>query len=278
MIFSRLHGRLGNQMFQYAIGRGLALDHKVPLLLDSRPIDNAVAQLFMFDIQAEVADETILPPDRNQRIPYILWRYFGGEPQFCRERTLGYMKAAEQFSDNIYLHGYWQCEKYFTRYQAQIRQDLTLKAAPSGQNAKMLDRICNCNAVSIHVRRGDYITDKSYQTCDLGYYETALQHVVDTTGKDPVVFIFSDDPKWVYDNLDVPFERVVVNINDGDHGYEDMRLMAHCQNNIIANSSFSWWGAWLNTAPDKIVVAPKKWFANPKMFNPDITPKSWVRL
>ncbi|MEE9454587.1 MAG: alpha-1,2-fucosyltransferase [Paracoccaceae bacterium] len=278
MIFSRLHGRLGNQMFQYAIGRALALDHKAPLLLDGRIIENADAQLFRFDIQAEIAGGNILPPDKSQPIPYISWRYFGGKPQFCRERGLGYMAASEEFSDNIYLHGYWQSEKYFTRHAPQIRKDFTLKVNPSGQNAEMLDRIRGCNAVSIHVRRGDYITDTSYQTCDLDYYKTALQHVVDATGKEPVVFIFSDDPNWVSDNLSVPFERVVVDINDGDHGYEDMRLMACCQNNIIANSSFSWWGAWLNTAPDKVVVAPEKWFVNPKMHNPDITPENWVRL
>jgi hypothetical protein len=138
--------------------------------------------------------------------------------------------------------------------------------------------ISAANAVSLHIRRGDYVSNAKFNaahgTCDLDYYARAAAFVAERVG-DPVIYAFSDDPAWVAENLKLPFEMRFVDHNDGSTAHEDLRLMATCKHHIIANSSFSWWGAWLNPLKDKVVAAPTQWFADPAKSNPDILPQSW---
>ncbi len=142
----------------------------------------------------------------------------------------------------------------------------------------MAAQIGKVNAVSLHVRRGDYLALAAHNVCTEDYYQAALQKVVDLSGETPQVFIFSDEPDWARSNLSLPCERTIVDFNGPETDYEDLRLMSLCKHNIIANSSFSWWGAWLNANPDKIVTAPETWFGNRKLNNPDILPQKWVPI
>lgn len=279
MIFARLHGRLGNQMFQYATARGLAARHGTQVALDTR---GALARgegvlTRVFDLPLAVPAR--LPPARHEAsLRYGLWRYFGRSPMFRRERGLGYNPQIETCPDDSYLHGYWQSERYFAHIAGEIRRDFAFPGFASAQNAEMAVRIGRSLSVSLHVRRGDYLTLDAHILCDQAYYRAALGRILDGLRGDPVIFVFSDDPGWARDNLPLPCEKVVVDFNGPENDFEDMRLMSLCRHNIIANSSFSWWAAWLNANPGKRVAGPDRWFADPKLANPDILPPDWLRI
>ena len=283
MIITRLHGRLGNQMFQYAVGRALADRAGVPLALDSRGaiLRGEGVLTRVFDL--ELADPVHLPPlKQTNPLRYAIWRGIGqkvgAKPYFRRERGLGYNPAFEDWSDNSYLHGYWQSQKYFQNSAERIRSDFTFPAFSNQQNAEMAARIAESTAISLHVRRGDYLTFAAHVLCDQAYYDAALAKVLDGLQGDPIVYVFSDDPQWAKDNLSLPCEKVVVDFNGPETDFEDMRLMSLCQHNIIGNSSFSWWAAWLNQTPGRRVAGPAKWFGDPKLSNPDIFPHDWLRI
>ncbi len=278
MIITRLHGRLGNQMFQYAAAKGLAVRHDARVALDTR---GALARgegtlTRVFDLP--VTSPALLPPERQQMLGYAWWRLSGRAPRFRRERGLGYNQQIETWQDGTYLHGYWQSERYFSHISDDIRQGFAFPDFSTTRNAEMADRIGNCLSVSLHVRRGDYLALGAHAQCDQAYYQAALARIMDGLPGDPSVFVFSDDPGWAKDNLTLPCERIVVDFNGPDSDFEDMRLMSLCQHNIIANSSFSWWAAWLNRNPARRVAGPAQWFGNPKLANPDILPQSWIRI
>ncbi|UWS07795.1 alpha-1,2-fucosyltransferase [Phaeobacter inhibens] len=283
MIITRLHGRLGNQMFQYAAGRALADRLGVSLTLDSRGAELRGEGVLTRVFDLDLATPDIWPPLR-QRAPlgYALWRglgqHLGTGPKLRREVGLGYNPDFVDWSDNSYLHGYWQSERYFAQSAERIRRDFTFPEYSNQQNAEMAARIGETNAISLHVRRGDYLTLAAHVLCDQAYYEAALAQVLDGLKGQPTVYVFSDDPQWAKENLPLPCDKVVVDFNGADTDYEDMRLMSLCKHNIIGNSSFSWWAAWLNQTPDRRVAGPAKWFGDPKLNNPDILPPGWLRI
>ena len=279
MIYSRLHGGLGNQMFQYAAAAQLAARLGVEVALDPRrALAKGQGELTtVFDLP--VVPPPSLPPDRDERmLGYLLWRLFGRRPVLRREMGLGYDPAFETWGDESYLHGYWQSQKYFADIEDRLREDFVMTPPMSAENAEMAQRIAAGPSVALHVRRGDYVALGATAVCDQAYYDAALKAVTDGLTEAPTVFVFSDDPGWARDNLAVPFEKVVVDLNGREMAHEDMRLMSLCQHNVIANSTFSWWSAWLNRNPQKRVAAPSRWFANTHQSNPDILPESWIRI
>lgn len=283
MITTRIRGGLGNQLFQYCAGRALALRHSTDLGLDLREFDRPAAfKMGLGHFNIQTVDTVVLPPSKEEGIGAFKTLLKGGYTRPYRERSLGFDTAFDTLPDNTHLKGYWQTERYFQPFEKQIREDLQIITSPSDQNTSMLSKIEGSPAVSLHIRRGDYVSNKkahaAHGTCDLPYYERAAAHIAAQLPREPSIFAFSDDPAWVADNLKLPFETTYINFNDGDHNYEDLRLMSACQHHIIANSSFSWWGAWLNPKPSKIVVGPVQWFADPAKINPDILPSSWLRI
>jgi len=279
VITARLHGRLGNQMFQYAAAAGLAARHRVPVALDMRGAElhgeGIPTRVFNLDLAQPIA----LPPLKQKSpVRYALWRATGAAPRFRREQGLGYNNAITGWGDGSYLHGYWQSERYFAHIEDQIRAAFTFPAFSNSQNAEMADRISADTAISLHVRRGDYLTFAAHVLCDQAYYEAALVRVLDGLQGTPTVYVFSDDPQWAKDNLPLPCNKVVVDFNGPDTDFEDMRLMSLCKHNIIGNSSFSWWAAWLNQSAGKRVAGPTKWFGDPKLNNPDILPADWLKI
>lgn len=283
MITTRIRGGLGNQLFQYCAGRALALRHGVDLGLDLRDFDRPKAfkvGLDHFNVQTAVT--YALPPNKEDGLGALARWLKGGYPKPYREASLGFDTTYQTLGDNTHLKGYWQSERYFDAFESRIRNDLQIVTPPSDQNAKMFEAIKATPSVSLHIRRGDYVSNDKFNaahgTCDLPYYARAAASIAQQTGKDPIIYAFSDDPAWVTEHLKLPYETRYIDFNDGDHNYEDLRLMAACQHHIIANSSFSWWGAWLNPNPGKIVVAPTQWFADPNKTNPDILPMSWQRI
>jgi hypothetical protein len=182
--------------------------------------------------------------------------------------------------DACYLMGNWQSERYFAHISNTVRADFSFRDLLAGKNNELAEFIGKVNAVSLHVRRGDIASNPAslavHGLCSLDYYRRAIEHVATRLTK-PEFVIFSDDMNWVRENLHINYPCHYVDHNKGLESYNDMRLMSLCRHHILANSSFSWWGAWLNPKIDKIVVAPHRWCAA-DYDSSDIVPSSWIQM
>jgi len=291
-IITSLIGGLGNQMFQYAAGRALSLRKKTELRLDisgfeSYGLHEGFELQRVFSCPAEISSASdivqlmgwqSMPLVRRmlRRSSFAAFR----QSTYVVEPHFHYWPGLVDVPKDCYLSGYWQSEKYFADAAAQIRIDFAFRTPLQNRNAELAMQIQNVNAVSIHVRRGDYAsnpkTTATHGLCSLEFYRTAIQFMIDQVDR-PCFYVFSDDPVWVKENIRMDFPCNYVDHNRGTESYNDMRLMSLCKHHIIANSSFSWWGAWLNPSTEKIVIAPRKWFANQTDVT-DLFPSGWVTL
>jgi len=288
-----LIGGLGNQMFQYAVGRSVAQTHGVPLLLDTRGFDAYPLRHFElgnFNINARVASQTELDafnpahPGKMGFLPKLLKRLGIGQSEWVlREASFTYDARVQTVTPPVYLDGYWQSERYFSHIADSLRSEFTLKEEFDPANLDMARQIAaaGSGAVSLHIRRGDYVTNahtaQYHGVCPLEYYHAAVAYIAGQV-ENPHLFVFSDDHGWVREQFNVGYPMTLVQINDPHRGVNDMMLMKSCQHHIIANSSFSWWGAWLNPSAEKIVVAPARWFGAADHDTRDLIPDGWVRL
>lgn len=287
MIITRIIGGLGNQMFQYAAGRALSLRLHTECKIDisgfkTYPLHNGYG-LGAFVLHPEIAtDEEIINLRGNEGGVSRLFRRIGlSSASYFKEKSLGFNPSYLTLGNNHFLDGYWQSEKYFSSYEKIIRQDFEFAHPLSSQNQIFKDKIKNTHSVSLHIRRGDYVNDAKtnhfHGTCSPEYYQKAV-HLIAEKIISPVFFVFSDDIAWCKTNLNLEFPTYFVDTSNDVSPHEDMHLMSLCSHHIIANSTFSWWGAWLNPNPTKMVIAPKQWFANPRIKNPDIIPNNWISL
>jgi hypothetical protein len=293
MIIAQLFGGLGNQMFQYAAGRALACRHDTEYKLDISPFRNKrwttprEYSLSPFTVEDNFALETDLsrirhPERKLQKYLVDLTCTFRRTIpiQLIREQGLAYNPGFLIWPDNVCLQGYWQSEKYFKDIADIIRSDFKLSAKPDSRNEKTAGHIRSCESVSLHIRRGDYVLDPAtnafHGTCSPDYYQHAISFI-ETKVSNPHFFIFSDDPAWVRKNMDTAHPTSYIDFNGPDNACLDMHLMSLCHHHIIANSSFSWWGAWLADYCDKIIIAPKKWFNKPDLNTDDLIPDSWIQ-
>ncbi len=283
-------------MFQYACARALALELHLPLkvMLDMFGVYNIfhygleLERVFRLDIDMASRSELremigalhAKPLVRKLLVVKALAIFRGRN--FVLEPHYRYWDGlAARVRNGGYLQGYWQSERYFVNHAATLRKDFTFRHAPSGRNAELQNEILGCNSVSIHVRRGDYVSDAKthvmHGTCLPDYYFNAVD-LLQQRLSELRLFAFSDEPEWVAAVLKPRYpEIVVVDHNQGDDSYNDMRLMSLCRHHVIANSSFSWWGAWLNPDPGKIVIAPRTWFAT-GTDTTDLIPHTWIRI
>lgn len=291
MVITNLIGGLGNQMFQYAAGRALSLKRNVSLRVDISGFANyGLHQGFelqrIFNCPAEIASEADVRGILGWQYPSSIRQLLSrpGMAAFRREGLVvepyfHHWQEIKNVPSGCYLTGYWQSEKYFLEVATQIRGYFSFRLTLENQNAELAKQINQVNAVSLHVRRGDYAhnpkTMEKHGLCSLDYYQVAIRYVAERVTP-PHFFVFSDDIGWVKNNLKIDFPHQYVDFNHGAESYNDMRLMSMCKHHIIANSSFSWWGAWLNPLKDKIVVAPKHWFANQTDIQ-DLLPQGWVK-
>ena len=291
-VMARLMGGLGNQMFQYAAGKSLATRLGVSLFLDRTFLDNRSTsagltmrnyELDVFRIDARVAEKGEVKKMRRP-IDSKLSRLIPGvfSNHVFRETEKIFLKEFEDLSAPVYLEGFWQCEKYFLSIaDSLINKDFVPVETISGLNSELLDRINSTSSVGLHVRRNDYVTNLSaaqfHGVCSVDYYERAAKLIVEKAGAEHC-FVFSDEIEWVKANLHLPGTTTYVSYNKGRESYWDMFLMKNCKHHIIANSSFSWWGAWLNPSKEKIVIAPEKWFVDPASQRNEIIPVSWIKL
>ena len=282
-VFVQLQGGLGNQLFQYAAGRGVAIRNGSELLLDIRGYGTNRHRQYSLDhfgIKARIASVSELPPPYTSRLRYKVWKRFGRHPRYVRERGLALDTDVLTLGPECYLHGYFPSEGYFADVADQLRSELAFNDAPDSQGREMLNRIAGENAVALHVRRGDYLTagPKTFPVLAQSYYSMAVAYISEWVHR-PVIHVFSDCPDWVHGNLHFDYPTVIHDHNqEKDRCHEDLRLMSACRHNITANSTFSWWGAWLNPNPDKIVIAPKTWFGERVPPVPDLVPSTWHRI
>lgn len=291
MIITKLIGGLGNQMFQYAVGRRASYINKSLLKLDISGYRNQEGMtkreylLNCFNIKENIASEKEISgfKKKNNLFQNILRKIYPviDNKTYIKEKYFHFFPRMLNIRDNSYIEGYWVSEKYFKDIESIIRNEFTFKDKPDTINHKIIERIQRCNSISIHVRRGDYVsvkrTHECHGVCDLDYYKKAIK-LISLRVKKPHFFIFSDDPQWAKQNLHLEFPCVYVDHNVGKKDYEDMRLMSECKHNIIANSSFSWWGAWLNQNKNKIIIAPRIWFNNKSINTKDLIPRSWMKI
>jgi glycosyl transferase family 11 len=287
VIITRLQGGLGNQMFQYAAGLRLAAARGTQLKLDLALIDAAgggtprTYELDRFRVSAERATpEEVEALLAKRPLAARISRRL--DPRAAaRERHFHYDRAVARLPDETCLEGYWQSERYFEDAAARVRQEFSFSREPSGRNAELAEEIAAHAAVSLHVRRGDYATHAATQAfhglCPIDYYRRAVAYVSERV-RDPLFVLFSDDPEWTRTHLDLGNGAIAVDHNGPQDGPEDLRLMSLCRHHVIANSTFSWWGAWLSASPEKIVVAPERWFAGGAHDTRDLLPGGWVRL
>ena len=292
MIITKIIGGLGNQMFQYSIGLSLAKKNNTDLLIDKRDFDkvsihNGYELERVFDIKVKEAKDfeikKIIGLNRYslfRKISNFLPSKFNQNNYFLEE-GVPFNKNYLEIKNNSYIYGHWQSEKYFLDYENFIRKKFSFKKPLISKNLYFEELIKKIpNSVSLHVRRGDYINNAKNKSiffdCNQGYYESATKEI-EKRIKDPTYFIFSDDNNWVKKNLLFKQKHYFVDHNSNLNSYNDMHLMSLCDHNIIANSTFSWWGAWLNSNQQKIVVSPKQWFCNNSDSN-SIAPKKWLRV
>lgn len=277
MLTIKFWGGLGNQMFQYALYKALRIRHpdvkvKADLFHYSEWSQARKFELESFGLKIDACSkkdiEKLLHYNTRSNFPlYKIWRFFVRAVNNFFGRYY-FEKADGVFDEKVldlresYIEGYWQNQKYFSDIRNELLEDFAFDTTKlSSEYVRILDEIRSCNSVSVHVRRGDYMKfpDIYCGVCTLEYYKNAMEYIAGNV-ENPKYFMFTDDPVWARENFG---ENVtVVHDDSAETGIMDMFMMTQCRHNIIANSSFSWWGAWLNQNPGKIVVAPNKWFAN----------------
>lgn len=279
-------------MFQYAAARALAIRKSVPLKLDVSAFASyglhqgfELARVFNCSVDLAQAEDVrnMLGWQSSPRVRNLLSRFnieMLKSRNLVTEPNFKYWEDINEVPDDCYLEGYWQSEKYFSEATTCIRNDFTFRQPLNKKNSELASLISQVNGVSVHVRRGDYVNDprtaSTHGVCSLNYYFEAIKYIADRYPK-VHLFLFSDDIKWVKENLSLDFPCSYVDQNNGVDSFNDMRLMSMCNHHVIANSSFSWWGAWLNPSPDKMVIAPKHWFVNATN-TLDLIPVNWVRM
>ncbi len=293
MIIVRLQGGLGNQMFQYALGRSLSIKNNTQLgldltfLLDRTPIPNFTFreyQLDVFNIKATVVSKNDIPFLYRKHHLGIFMRYV----DYFRRRFLstpGKEKKDCYFDSEIidlgpdaYLEGWWQNPKYFAGFEDIIRQDFTLKNLLSKNIQDLMHEIKEQNSICVHVRRGDFVGNTYHEVVGKDYYDKGIGYVKNRTDIEKI-YVFSDDIKWCESNLKFNFPTMFVGEEySGEKGEGHMLLMSSCRHFIIPNSSFAWWAVWLCDFKSKIVVAPKLWVINTFINTTDLIPKEWIRI
>lgn len=293
MIIVKLHGGMANQMFPYAAARRLAhvLDTELKLDVTGFSVyrerqDLAFRKysLGVFNIQesfATLAEIERLTTRKKRVLENIFSRKAARPASYVKERHFHFDPRIMELNGDIYLDGNWNSFRYFEDITPLIRKEFTLRQPPTGHNAELLELIDTTASVSVHVRRGDYVSNPKvnaiYGCCGLDYYRRAIEFIGEKLPS-PHFFVFSDDPQWVRSNLFLDWPMTLVDCNGPLDAHEDLRLMSRCRQHIIANSGFSWWGAWLDPNPEKVVVAPEHWFSNNRPETRDLLPSDWVRL
>ncbi len=294
MIIVRLKGGLGNQMFQYAMGRTIALRHGTTLRFDLQDIATDEARAYGLPVW-RIAGEPVSRMNvlRMRVLDQMSRKLRPSAPYYKHpvivEREFPFDCNLLEAKRDCWLFGNWQSEKYFEAVAGQIRADFT-SASEISATSRAVEReiLASGNrSVFLHIRRADYVhylpNLLAHGSCSVEYYLRAADLIAQQVS-DPCFFAFSDEPEWVRENLRLPYRTAIVSHNKPGNGFhvgsehEDLWLMSRCRHAVLANSSFSWWGAWLNSERERMVIAPKRWFGALGHDTRDLIPTRWIRL
>lgn len=296
MLVIKIWAGLANQMFQYALYKSLIASGKTAFIdIPTRISKWDFEKINFMHVFPNASAKTVSPELANlinsrynnnlYKIRNKIYTYLnipnGFDLFYIKEPKYSYNPFIKDLEGDYYLEGFWQTEKYFREIADSIRKDFTFRDFTDARNLELEKIIRNSSSVSIHVRKGkDYKKRITKGTCNIDYYKKAIE-VINKKVDNPKFFIFSDNIEWCKDNLSFCSPTYVDwNPGSGKGNHLDMQLMTGCKYNIVANSSYSWWGAWLNSNPEKIVVAPQIWF-NEKYSSfdtSDIIPEDWIKL
>lgn len=276
-------GGLGNQMFQYAFYKSLNNEEQNFLDIlnfESYKLHNGFELEKVFKLKgisyANLKDIEKLSDCKSNFLSRVRKKITGRKKTHIIEQYLHFNEKYLKMK-NVYFEGYWQSEKYFINIKEKIIKEFNFPEITEQKNISILEKIEQRNSISIHIRRGDYLNNTLYSNiCNTRYYKKAINYI-ESKIDNPIFFIFSNDINWCKENFYFE-EAYFVDWNIGKSSFRDMQLMSLCKHNIIANSSFSWWGAWLNDNKEKIVVAPTKWLNDERVNIDDIIPEGWIKL
>ncbi|MDO8601754.1 MAG: alpha-1,2-fucosyltransferase [bacterium] len=295
MITVFLRGGIGNQMFQYALGLCLAKKNHTELVLDTvflsdrTPRKNFSYRAYDLDVFKLTPRFTLLSKiARALPIPAfwlgldlagIKLRALLGVQKVVREKSDHFDSDVLSQRGNLLLFGRWQSAKYFADLAAQVREAFYFRLLPAGHAEALVQKIQSTNSISLHVRRGDFVAFKNVAQMmgetNLDYYQKATALIASRV-KNPEFFIFSDDIAWCKEHIKLSYPTTFV--KPSAIAAVDLQLMSLCKHQITANSTFSWWGAWLNQNPDKMVVTPERWYADSRGVEADLIPEGWIKL
>jgi Glycosyl transferase family 11 len=282
MYIVKLMGGLGNQMFQYALGRALSLRYNRPLKIDQSFLkrrdlgSNFVYRnydLDIFNLSEGVEKDFRVNRDEVVEIKELFFHY----SEDLVINTVG----RDLYRSNLLFEGYWQSYLYFANYEKQLREDFQFKNSIfNSTDSKVKSLICNIssnNSVMLNVRRTDYLNTDFHGVMGLDYFDKAMKLIEDRVAN-TTYFIFSDDIDWCRENFKQKNIVIVDHAYKGDKFSNYLELMSICKHYIIPNSTFAWWSAWLNQDSKKIVIAPKTWFADSAIDTTDLIPTNWIRI
>jgi len=290
MIIVKISGGLGNQLFQYTFGQYVAKKTNKDVVYDIQT-DLRIANftprtlaLLNFNLELNVATEKDIRKMRFfskksfQRIERKLVQLYPFLNKKYKVEKNFHSEFIQDVKDNCYYDGYWQSFKYLDLNESLLRSQMVLDAYSLKNKAELIDRISNSQSVSIHIRRGDYISIKAnssiFNLCSLEYYSNAINYI-NSSFPNAQYYIFSDDIEWT--KLHFIGDQYL--FMDGNEPIEDLYMMSLCKHNIIANSTFSWWSAWLNQDRNKIVIAPKQWYVGKQNdFIQELIPNKWIQM
>ena len=293
MIITRIYQGLGNQLFQYAFGRSLALKNKTNLKVDSSFYENSEItqngytykrdfEISRYNVQLTEATKDEIAVYTDKKRPSLLQRIWWRlnptlRPKVVREDLSTFDPKMIGLKGNFYLNGYFTSEEFFKDYAPIIRKEFTLSNEMSQTNVQWSEKMKQCNSVCISLRLTDFLHNPLHNVCSLEYYHNGLKEVERLSGEEITVFIWSDDNDWTKENFKPPYKCHYMTHNHPDF-HEDLRLMTHCKHHVIPNSTFSWWGAWLAEHENQIVIAPKRWLNSEEIEYGHVIPDRWHKI
>lgn len=272
-IVVNLIGGLGNQFFQYALGYAICKENGQELLIDNSDFKTYKVRTFeldKFNLELKYAPEELVKQLKKKHL---------FNKTLYKDKRFSFTPSMLKIKKSAYLKGYWQTEKYFKKYETDIRELFKLKDNSFIKNENLLYEIQSTNSVSVNLRLCEYITNpeiaKKHYVCKKDYYKNAINYVNQNLDNHKF-FVFSDDVNLAKEFLPENNDYIFC---DTANWQEDLYFMQNAKHNIVANSSFSWWAAWLNQNPEKMVLAPNQWFTKEAKINyKDVVPDSWTKI